>query len=122
MTSSSSWRSTLDPQRIIQTDVTHWQAQEHYQRTEQLTIEEPFEIRIDHRSLAVIMRTPGNDFELAWGFLFSEGLIQHVTNPSEELLKMAVESHHAGNHDEVWPLSGFSGRGHFENHGYLASV
>ena len=80
MTSSGSWRSTLDPQRIMQMDVTHWQAQEHYQRTGQLTIEEPLEIRIEHRSLAVIMRTPGNDFELTWGFLFSEGLIQHASD------------------------------------------
>jgi FdhD protein len=61
---------------MIQVDVTHWQAQERSQRTEQLTVEEPFEIRIENRSLAVIMRTPGHDFELAWGFLFSEGIIQ----------------------------------------------
>jgi FdhD protein len=80
MTSSSSWRSTLDPVRVMQADVTHWQAQEHFQRTEQLTVEEPLEIRIEHRSLAVIMRTPGDDFELAWGFLFSEGLIQHTSD------------------------------------------
>jgi FdhD protein len=70
----------LDPERVMQVDVTHWQAQEHYQRTEQLTVEEPFEIRIEHRSLAVIMRTPGNDFELAWGFLFSEGFIQRASD------------------------------------------
>jgi len=80
MTSLGSWRSTLDPTRMMQVDVTHWQMQEHYQRTEQLTIEEPFEIRIEHRSLAVIMRTPGDDFELAWGFLFSEGLIQRPSD------------------------------------------
>jgi FdhD protein len=80
MTSSGSWRSTLDPERVMQVNVTHWQAQEHYQRTEQLTVEEPLEIRIAHRSLAVIMRTPGNDFELAWGFLFSEGLIQRASD------------------------------------------
>ena len=80
MTSSGSWRSVFDPERVMQMDVTHWQAQEHYQRAEQLTVEEPFEIRIEHRSLAVIMRTPGNDFELAWGFLFSEGLIQRTSD------------------------------------------
>jgi FdhD protein len=87
MTSSSSWRSALDPERVLQVDVTHWQAQEHCQRTEQLTVEEPFEIRIEHRSLAAIMRTPGDDFELAWGFLFSEGLIQHAS----DVLALACE-------------------------------
>jgi FdhD protein len=64
----------------MQADVTHWQAQEHYQRTEQITVEEPFEIRLEHRSLAVIMRTPGDDLELAQGFLFSEGIIQSTND------------------------------------------
>ncbi len=80
MTSSGFWRSTLDPVRVMQVDVTHWQAQEHYQRAEQLTVEEPLEIHIEHRSLAVIMRTPGDDLELVWGFLFSEGLIQYASD------------------------------------------
>ena len=80
MTSSGLWRSKLDPERVMQVDVTHWQAQEPYQRIEQLTIEEPFEIRIEHRSLAVIMRTPGNDFELARGFLFSEGIVHNAND------------------------------------------
>src|SRR5437667_7321009 len=76
MTLPGYWRSPLDPQRVMNASVTHWQEQTRQQREEALTVEEPFEIRIDHRSLAVIMRTPGHDFELAWGFLFSEGLIQ----------------------------------------------
>jgi FdhD protein len=41
-----------------------------------LAVEEALEIRLGQRSLSITMRTPGNDFELAAGFLFSEGLIQ----------------------------------------------
>jgi FdhD protein len=69
------WRSPLDPERVMQLPVAHWQENEQQQREEHLTVEEPLEIRLDGRSLAVIMRTPGHDFELACGFLFSEGII-----------------------------------------------
>jgi len=44
-------------------------------RFDSLVAEEPLEIRVGGRPLAVTMRTPGNDFELATGFLLSEGLI-----------------------------------------------
>ena len=43
---------------------------------DQLAKEEPLEIRVRGRSIAVTMRTPGNDDELAAGFLVSEGLIR----------------------------------------------
>src|SRR5882762_359517 len=42
-----------------------------------VAVEEPLEIRVHGRSLAVVMRTPGNDRELVAGFLWSEGLIRH---------------------------------------------
>ena len=69
------WRSQLDPERVMNVQVTHWDEGEQQQREDYLTVEEPFEVRIDGRSLAVIMRTPGNDFELAMGFLLTEGVI-----------------------------------------------
>jgi FdhD protein len=40
-----------------------------------LAVEEPLEIRVGGRPLAVTMRTPGHDFDLAAGFLVSEGVI-----------------------------------------------
>jgi FdhD protein len=41
----------------------------------ELVVEEPLDIRISGETLAVTMRTPGHDLELALGFLFSEGII-----------------------------------------------
>src|ERR1700680_3208596 len=76
MTAPGFWRSPLDPERVIQLPVAHWQDTEQQQREEHLTVEEPLEIRLNRRSLAVIMRTPGHDHELACGFLFSRGLIK----------------------------------------------
>ena len=40
-----------------------------------LAVEEPLQIRLGDRDLAITMRTPGNDEELAVGFLFTEGLL-----------------------------------------------
>jgi FdhD protein len=44
-------------------------------RPDALAAEEPLEIRVGGKALAVTMRTPGHDVELAHGFLLSEGVI-----------------------------------------------
>src|SRR6478735_958611 len=44
-------------------------------RADTLVVEEPLEIRIAGEPLTVTMRTPGNDLDLAAGFLVSEGVI-----------------------------------------------
>jgi FdhD protein len=47
----------------------------HDRGEDEVAVEEPLEIRVGGRPLAVTMRTPGHDEELALGFLFGEGLI-----------------------------------------------
>jgi FdhD protein len=63
-----------------QTKVLRYQAGSSAQRTDTVVGEEPMEIRAGPpgapaERVAVTMRTPGRDFELAAGFLFTEGLI-----------------------------------------------
>src|SRR3989454_8978105 len=43
---------------------------------DEVVVEEPLEIRVNGESLSVTMRTPGNDFDLAIGLLFTEGIVQ----------------------------------------------
>jgi len=45
------------------------------ERVDTVVVEEPLEIRVNGSPVAVTMRTPGSDFELAQGFLLTEGVI-----------------------------------------------
>jgi len=60
---------------------------------DEVAVEEPLEIRVDGRALAVTMRTPGHDEELALGFLYGEGLIDgaRAAAPPEDLAGNTVE-------------------------------
>lgn len=52
--------------------------------TDTLAVEEPLEVRLGftrsgkqiHKAVSITMRTPGNDFDLAAGFLFTEGILE----------------------------------------------
>src|SRR6266705_3646830 len=52
-------------------------------RAELLAAEEPLEIRVDGVPLTVTMRTPGDDIDLAAGFLFTEGLLPRLDDVHE---------------------------------------
>jgi len=60
---------------------------------DEVAVEEPLEIRVDGRALAVTMRAPGHDEELALGFLYGEGLIdaRRPAGPPADLAANAVE-------------------------------
>ena len=63
---------------------------------DELAVEEPLEIRVDGAPVAVTMRTPGEDDELAAGFLAGEGLIGgpgdiEQVGPTEDFAANTVE-------------------------------
>src|SRR6187401_1419915 len=63
------------------------------QASDRVAVEEPLEIRVDGTAVAVTMRTPGHDEELALGFLYGEGLIStpRDAGPTEDLAINTVE-------------------------------
>ena len=76
-------------------------------RADAVAVEEPLEIRVDGETIAVTMRTPGADGDLALGFLFSEGMIAgagdvgsatHCGRPGEEGYGNVVDVRSAGGH------------------------
>src|SRR2546423_1049873 len=65
-------------------DRSEWEA-------DRLAAEEPLEIRIGGRPVAVTMRTPGHDEELALGFALSEGLRPVRATLPDDLAANAVD-------------------------------
>jgi FdhD protein len=56
-----------------------------------VAVEEPLEIRINGRAVAVTMRTPGHDEELALGFCLTEGLVPVAARLPADLAANTVE-------------------------------
>src|SRR5919198_3164563 len=58
---------------------------------DRVAVEEPLEIRIDGRAVAVTMRTPGHDEELALGFCRSEGIPARAAAPPADLAANTID-------------------------------
>lgn len=74
--------------QLKQVEIEKWKVSNREQKPDFLAVEEPLEMAIAYHSagkrqrssVAVTMRTPGNDFELTRGFLFTEGIIGQATD------------------------------------------
>jgi FdhD protein len=58
---------------------------------DEIAVEEPLEIRVGGRPVAVTMRTPGHDEELALGFLISEGVSPVRASLPDDLVQNSVD-------------------------------
>jgi FdhD protein len=60
---------------------------------DEVAVEEPLEIRVDGEPVAITMRTPGSDEELALGFLYGERLIgrARAAGPTDDLAANTIE-------------------------------
>jgi len=76
-------RTTSSPDKIAHHTATKWRAGRADQIDDALAIEEPLEIRLAGRRFTLTMRTPGNDEELAAGFLLAEGFIANAEELGE---------------------------------------
>jgi FdhD protein len=65
--------------------VTEWNDGKVHTRDDSLVGEEPLLIQVAGQALTVTMRTPGDDFELAAGFLYTEGMVKS----REEIVSLA---------------------------------
>jgi len=68
------------PEEAVPATIARYENGELSRREDRVTAEEPLEIRVGGQTLAVTMRTPGHDHELAAGWLVTEGI---VTRPEE---------------------------------------
>lgn len=88
------------PGRSVElTQVTEWDDGAVRSLQDSLAVEEPLEIRVGNTALTVTMRTPGNDLELAVGFLLTEGIIESADQIG--LLRMGAKASARSNVVEI---------------------
>jgi FdhD protein len=89
------------PQRVKTTEVVEWNEGQERCVLDDLAAEEPLEIRIGGEVLTITMRTPGDDFDLAAGFLHAEGIVDRRDDISRISYGRAPDGTPTGNVVEV---------------------
>jgi len=95
-------------QRSLAIDVARISGGSRKTRADSVAVEEPLEIRLAYstadgretRSISITMRTPGNDTELATGFLFTESII-HATADVTSVEACGPPAPDSGNHNVI---------------------
>lgn len=60
--------------------IMRWTAGQWSESPDAVVMEEPLQLLLDGEPLSVVMRTPGNDVELAMGLLFAEGVLRSASD------------------------------------------
>jgi FdhD protein len=81
----------------LQTAIARYRDGSFVEKADDLATEEPLEIRIEGHSVAVLMRTPGHDRELAAGFLVTENIVR----AADEFFEITVCGENATGSDET---------------------
>ena len=81
--------SKAPPYSAAQVDVTRLPAGE--TERDAVAVEEPLEIRVNGKAVAVTMRTPGHDEELALGFCLTEGIAPRAASLPDDLAANTVD-------------------------------
>jgi FdhD protein len=81
----------------LQARITRYRKGAFAEKADDLATEEPLEIRIEGQSVAVLMRTPGHDRELAAGFLVTENLVRRA----DEIFEITVCGENPAGADET---------------------
>ncbi len=88
----------------VQATVEAWDGDRQRSRGDSLATEEPLEIRLAGCNVAVTMRTPGDDFDLVAGFLFTEGIIRNWADIASIAYCPSEDPVDAGNIVNVNPI------------------
>jgi len=94
------------PQSARPTEVFEWDSGRQRRVLDELAAEEPLEIRVNGEPISVTMRTPGDDFELAAGFLITEGVITQREQIARIAFALGPDGEPSGNLVDVTLATG----------------